>query len=92
MNDAISATRRERRKLTDAQLYANEQLRDCGNSQLGADLDSEGGKGRNACCFKDPLFGHFSCFSRCHTGDCSDAMCVTRATTGDFIAFGESAR
>ena len=38
--------RPERRKLTDAQLYANKHRRDRGDSQLGADLDSEGGKRR----------------------------------------------
>ena len=44
VSNVTQASRRERRKLTDAQLYANEQRRNHGESQLGADLDSESGK------------------------------------------------
>ena len=40
------ATRCERLELREAQLYANEHRRDHGDSQLWADLDSEGGKER----------------------------------------------
>ena len=36
----------KQRKLTDAQLCANEQWHDRSDNQLGADLDSEGGKSR----------------------------------------------
>ena len=37
-SDKISATRRQQLKLTGAQLYANEQRCDCGDSQLGTNV------------------------------------------------------
>ena len=46
-------------------------------------------KGGNACCLIDlPMVALVA--SVAATGDCSDAMWATRATTGDFIAFGVS--
>ena len=81
------ATRCESLKLTD-ELYANEQWRDRGDSQLGTDvIDGLLYRPMPAACKTRP----FGRCSRCHTRDCSDMMWAIRATTGDFIAFGVNA-
>ena len=77
------ATQREQRKLTDAQLYANEQW--CTRSQLGTDVIDGLLYRPMPAAWKTRPFGHFchfSCCSYCHTGDNSDVMW---ATTGDFM-------
>ena len=92
MSNAISTTRCERRKLTDAQLYANEQRCDHGDSQLGADLDSEGRERWKCLLLERPTFRSlWSLWSLPHRW-LHNAMWATRTSTGDFIAFGESAQ
>ena len=75
MSDAISTTWRKwckKRNLTDAQIYANEQRCDHGNSQFGTNVIDGLLYRPMQAAWKTRPFGRFSRCSHCHRGDCSD--------------------